>query len=242
MEPGDAQDLAARIDGLEAQLVALRLRSDARGSLAVREVELGAEIHAVRARLDARAQPKRSLLDDVRVASPCPASWDEMEGDDRVRHCKACDRQVFYLSAMTRLEAETLLAEHASPCVRLWRRADGTVMTSDCPVGRRRMRVRNVIAVAGSAAVLAALAIVQRDPQLPDVRDAECGLDKAQNRAERVAEAVKRNTKVRRPLDPNYFERLGPYRMQILMERVEPELGSIKFGRLPPLPLGEDKK
>ncbi len=192
MEPGDAQDLAARIDGLETELGAIRSRSDERGSLAVRAVELEAEIQAVAARLDARGLSKRSILDEIRIASPCTASWNEMEGDERVRHCKACDRQVFSLSAMTRREAEQVLAEHELPCVRLYQRSDGTVMTSDCPVGRRRMRVRNVIAVAGSAAVLAALAILRSDPMSPKVPSAERGLDQVQDASNRMVKAALR--------------------------------------------------
>ena len=30
-----------------------------------------------------------NLLDRVRIASPCSASWSDMAGDDRVRFCMA---------------------------------------------------------------------------------------------------------------------------------------------------------
>jgi hypothetical protein len=209
MATGGTQGLADRIEELEAELAATRAREQERAASLTsltgstdplrgpsRERELEAEIQAVRTRLDGRARRGRSLLDEVRVASPCTASWDEMEGDDRVRHCKACDRKVFYLSAMTSLEAERILAEHDSPCVRLWERADGTVMTSDCPVGRRRLRVRNVIAVAGSAAVFAALAILQSDPA-PVAKVAERGLGRARSLADPVADSTRYAARLR---------------------------------------------
>ena len=58
-----------------------------------------------------------------------------------------------------REEAERLLAKHeGSICVRLYRRADGTVMSNDCSVGVRRKRVKRTILAAGAAGALAAAA------------------------------------------------------------------------------------
>ena len=48
-------------------------------------------------------------LDSVSVASPCPASWEAMAGDDRVRSCGQCQRQVYNLSELSRSEAEALV-------------------------------------------------------------------------------------------------------------------------------------
>src|SRR5215472_1418422 len=96
-----------------------------------------------------------SLLDNIRVASPCPASWEKMTGDDRVRHCDECKLNVYNLSAMPRTEAERLLAEREGRlCVRYHRRSDGTILTQDCPRGLRAAAQR-LSRVAGAA--LAAL-------------------------------------------------------------------------------------
>src|SRR5690348_8809927 len=58
------------------------------------------------------------LLANVRVARPCKERWADMAGDDRVRFCNGCERQVFNLSEMTREEAEALLATRGvKPCV-----------------------------------------------------------------------------------------------------------------------------
>ena len=98
-----------------------------------------------------RAKIPLPLLARVEIASPCEARWDEMQGDARVRHCGLCDKDVYDLSEMTAAEAEALLArEGEAPCVRLHRRADGTVITSDCPVGVKKKRRRRVLA-AGAA-------------------------------------------------------------------------------------------
>ncbi len=91
-------------------------------------------------------------LSKVKVASPCMADWDTMVGNDRVRFCGHCQLNVFNLSAMTRAEAERLIAgSEQRLCVRFYRRRDGSILTQDCPVGlralrRRISRVRNAVA------------------------------------------------------------------------------------------------
>ncbi|WP_123580305.1 hypothetical protein [Abditibacterium utsteinense] len=75
-------------------------------------------------------------LEAIHIASPCRADWEQMRGDDRVRHCKACAKNVYNLSTMTREQAKRLISEKEGDlCVQLHRRADGTVITSDCTVG-----------------------------------------------------------------------------------------------------------
>lgn len=73
-------------------------------------------------------------LHRVEIPIPCTASWEAMQGDERVRHCASCNKNVFNLSAMAEDEAADLLAGNADGhlCVRFYRRADGTVLTSDC--------------------------------------------------------------------------------------------------------------
>src|SRR5947208_17157312 len=92
----------------------------------------------------------KTSLDLIEVASPCPASWDEMVGDDRVRFCRQCKLNVYNLSEMGREEAEAFIRDHTAgqassgnqtrTCVRLFRREDGTVMTRDCLVGMNALR------------------------------------------------------------------------------------------------------
>jgi hypothetical protein len=75
-------------------------------------------------------------LNQLTIAKPCPASWDAMTGDDRVRHCELCKLNVYNVAALTRDEAIGLIERsEGRACVRLFKRADGTVLTADCPVG-----------------------------------------------------------------------------------------------------------
>jgi hypothetical protein len=98
-------------------------------------------------------------LDTIQVASPCGASWEAMPGDDRVRLCPQCRQRVYNLAALSRREAEDLLRQaEGRLCVRLYRRADGTVLTDDCPVGLRRLR-RTAALITGAAAALVLSAI-----------------------------------------------------------------------------------
>jgi len=84
-----------------------------------------------------------------------------MEGDDRTRFCQLCKLNVYDISQLTKNEAEKLIRESSGRlCMRLHQRADGRVITSDCPVGLAAMRKRILYMVAGAAAI--ALAAVTR--------------------------------------------------------------------------------
>ncbi|MGI8981778.1 MAG: hypothetical protein ACR2FY_21320 [Pirellulaceae bacterium] len=103
--------------------------------------------------------PSLPLLDQISVASPCTVSWDSMQGDERQRYCKLCQKNVYNLSGMRRDEAESLVgASKGRLCVRYYRRHDGTVLTADCPVGLRGVRARLLRGALGIAATMLALA------------------------------------------------------------------------------------
>lgn len=94
-------------------------------------------------------------LEEVRVATPCRADWNKMQGDDKSRFCQSCAKNVYNLSEMTRSEAETLVREKEGQlCVRFFQRADGTVLTTDCAVGAKSSRRMGRV----SAAMLTILA------------------------------------------------------------------------------------
>src|SRR5260370_9733629 len=91
------------------------------------------------------------MLDRISIAAPCSADWDHMPGTDRVRHCAECNKNVYNLSEMTRRQAEALLREkEVQLCARLYRRADGAILTSNCPAGLRAIG-RGISRVAGGA-------------------------------------------------------------------------------------------
>lgn len=53
--------------------------------------------------------PKRSFDEAVRIKSPCSEEWDEMTGNDQVRFCSHCAKDVNDVSRMTRREAMRLV-------------------------------------------------------------------------------------------------------------------------------------
>jgi hypothetical protein len=97
-------------------------------------------------------------LDDIRVATPCRADWERMQPRDAsgaVRHCQSCHKNVYNLSLMSSYEATALIERHeGNLCVRFARRADGTLVTGDCPVGAAMKRRRRGWTI---AAILAAV-------------------------------------------------------------------------------------
>ena len=98
-----------------------------------------------------------SPLDNLQVAAPCHADWEKMRplhSSSAVRHCQSCNKNVYNVSLISRAEAEDLLLKHEGKlCVRFARRADGTLVTGDCPAGRSIKKRRRGWAL---AALLAA--------------------------------------------------------------------------------------
>ncbi len=98
-------------------------------------------------------------LDNIKIASPCSMDWDAMTGVGRKRYCGECKLNVYNLSGMTRTEAESLLMNSEGRlCVRFYRRADGSILTKDCPVGWQAVKKRiSRVATAFVSLVFAAL-------------------------------------------------------------------------------------
>jgi hypothetical protein len=103
-----------------------------------------------------------SLLDPIRMAFECPLRWEKLVGGDRTRHCADCDKHVFNLSAMTRIEAQQLLDDSETPiCIRVEVGADGRARFQPALPG-----------LTASAAVVVAAAIVASGPSVQPVLNA----------------------------------------------------------------------
>lgn len=89
-----------------------------------------------------------SPLDQIKIASPCPMSWDDLERteSEKARFCGQCQKKVYDIAQMSRPEAELFLQQVAvnmpggAACLQIYCRADGTILTDDCPVGLKRVR------------------------------------------------------------------------------------------------------
>ncbi len=100
--------------------------------------------------------PSSRLIDRAHIAAPCKASWDDMVGDERTRFCGGCAKNVYNVAFMSADEAEQLIvASEGRACLRLYRRKDGTVITSDCPVGLAERAYKQA-----RRAVLASVALI----------------------------------------------------------------------------------
>ncbi|MBN9524056.1 hypothetical protein J0H58_37025 [bacterium] len=83
--------------------------------------------------------PTLDTLDGLTIPTACPVAWDSMQGDERTRFCDTCSQNVHDVSELTRDEALRLVAaDRPLPCLRIYRRPDGRVMTADCATRRGR--------------------------------------------------------------------------------------------------------
>ncbi len=81
-----------------------------------------------------------TIVDNLRIATPCDAAWADMTGDEQSRFCGHCEKNVYDLTTMEPDDIVSLIeATEGKFCGRLYKRTDGTVMTEDCPVGLARV-------------------------------------------------------------------------------------------------------
>jgi hypothetical protein len=95
----------------------------------------------------------------LKVASPCEANWEAMTGDEAIRFCGLCKKNVYQISNMSNDQVEELLAEAGEKkCGRFYQRKDGTLVTADCSVGLKRKRRKQAV-VGVSAGVLSVIGL-----------------------------------------------------------------------------------
>lgn len=91
----------------------------------------------------------------IKIASPCTMRWEDMSGDERLRFCQHCQKHVYNFSAMTTAEVSALIREKEGKlCGRIFQRADGRVLTADCPVGAEQAYHRLKILITSAAATI----------------------------------------------------------------------------------------
>lgn len=100
----------------------------------------------------------KTFLKNLTVASPCVADWNSMTGNDQVRFCEHCSFEVHNLSAMTRSQAERLVARsNGRLCVQFIQDPDGGPVTM--PVGQKLHYISRRASQLAAGAFTAALSI-----------------------------------------------------------------------------------
>jgi hypothetical protein len=89
-------------------------------------------------------RPELDPVDRIEIPTPCSVPWDSMYGDQRVRHCGSCRKNVYNVAELTRAQALELIASREPVCLRIYRRPDGTVVTNDCWSRLRAARRRGM--------------------------------------------------------------------------------------------------
>jgi hypothetical protein len=105
---------------------------------------------------------------ELKISSPCPKSWDDLVGDQRIRYCGQCKLNVYNFAEMDREEVERIVRKSEGRlCGTLYVRGDRTATLRDCPSARARTLVRRAVKVA-SFLLLAGFTGVCRTSERPD--------------------------------------------------------------------------
>ena len=81
-----------------------------------------------------KENPEDSILDSICIAMPCSVDWNEMKGDNKVRLCGGCNKNVYNLSAMSKSEAEEVLSGPTLPCIQIMRSNEGAIVVDETAI------------------------------------------------------------------------------------------------------------
>lgn len=107
---------------------------------------------------------KKTFLDLIDVRSPCSESWNEMQGNEQIRFCSHCAKDVHNLSQMTRKRARKIVAaSNGNICVRYVRRPDGRIRTIKNTLHQITRQTGIAAGVLGTSLSVATLAYAQSE-------------------------------------------------------------------------------
>lgn len=111
---------------------------------------------------------KQDLLDRIDVREPCTESWEEMTGNDKVRFCSHCAKNVYDISAYTRERAEKLVRDSAGGlCVRYRKDDSGRVVTAPPRFTQIKRQAKIAAGVLATTLSVASMAYTQGGVGLP---------------------------------------------------------------------------
>lgn len=100
----------------------------------------------------------QSNFDNICIAMPCSVDWNEMKGDNKVRLCGGCNKNVYNLSEMSRKEVEEVLSGPTLPCIQITRTDEGKIVTKEQPNSIRYFWSYGKTAVSAILSLFATLA------------------------------------------------------------------------------------
>ncbi|MBK7750098.1 MAG: hypothetical protein IPP57_17445 [Candidatus Obscuribacter sp.] len=101
------------------------------------------------------------LLGRFSITSPCPMSFNDMQGDDKVRFCSQCSKNVHNLSNMSKAEAAELVRKSDGKiCAFIRRDERGKIITDNCPQFLRNARNRLFDKIASIASWLVLIGLM----------------------------------------------------------------------------------
>lgn len=115
--------------------------------------------------------PKKNYLDSIEIKTPCLASWEEMRGNNQIRFCEHCAKDVHNLSKFRRKDARKLVAKsNGSICIQYVRRPDGKIETLKKQLHQVSRRAGIAAGVLGTSLTVSTLAYSQTptDQAQPD--------------------------------------------------------------------------
>lgn len=77
--------------------------------------------------------PKQfKIIETIEIPNPCTIGWNNLNGNDSVRHCHKCNSFVYNLETMTNKQIEELALKNKDKlCARITIKADGTIKSLD---------------------------------------------------------------------------------------------------------------
>ena len=134
---------------------------------------------------------KKHFLDKMEVQSPCNESWDEMIGNDEVRFCSHCAKNVHNISAMTRNKAEELIEKsNGKLCIRYVKNPNGKLITAPPVLTKITRRATIAASVLATSLTLSTMVYSQGTRVPTDDNSAQTQRDKSQKNGTEQSLAV----------------------------------------------------
>jgi hypothetical protein len=125
---------------------------------------------------------RKNFLDKIEVKSPCNENWDEMFGNDEVRFCSHCAKNVHDISAMTRQKAEKLVKEsNGNLCVRYVKTPNGKLISAPQTLTKITRRATIVASVLATSLTFTSLTYAQGKPIKTTNNKIQLQKDKSKN-------------------------------------------------------------